>query len=122
MMEIIFMKLKAITMILMILLFISGMSECIMIFMGLEIPTAMTAITIILLFICSMSEFMRTRRLKKLGYPLIIIYFLVGLPNIEKFINNKVLSTGFVVLGFIVTIIFIYNELIIIKKEKHVIH
>jgi len=113
------MKFKSITMILTILLFTCGISEFMMIFMKFKIPATMITISTILLVIGSTYEFMSTRKLRKLSYPLIIIYFLVGIPIIEKFINNLVLFICFVVLSFILTMVFLYSELKIINKEKN---
>ncbi|MCB2300836.1 hypothetical protein [Clostridium tagluense] len=116
------MKFKSITMILTLFLFILGISEFIMIFMKIRLPTIMVILSTILLFIISMSDYIKTKKLRKLAYPLIMIYFFVGMPIIERFIENKVLSIGFVVLGFIVTIIFVYNDLIINNKAKNLQH
>lgn len=116
------MKFKSITMILLIIMFIFGIADFIMIFMKLEVPKPMTTITTILLFICSMLEFIRVRKLKKLGYPLIMIYFLVWMPNMDKFTNNNVLGIGFVILGFVLTIIFLHSELKTINEEKALTH
>jgi multisubunit Na+/H+ antiporter MnhG subunit len=106
------MKLKSIPMILTLLLFIIGMYEFMMIFMKLELLTTMLTISTALLFIGSMSAFVRTAKPTKLAYPLIIIYFFVGMPIIGKFIHNTVLYMGFAVLSFVITIIFLYNDLI----------
>ena len=116
------MKLKSITMIIEILLFILGLTGFIMMLMKLELPTTMVPIIIILLVITSMSEFMKTRKLVKLAYPLIIIYSLLAMPIIANFINNKVLSFGFILLSFVITIIFIYSDVIRSNKEKNLPH
>ena len=112
------MKFKLITRIVSILSFIVGTAGCVMIFKRVELPTMMVTTCGILLIIGSMSDFVTTRKLRKLVYPLIIIYFLVGLPIIEGFTENKVLAIGFALLGCVITIIFIYNDLIISSKEK----
>jgi hypothetical protein len=83
---------------------------------------SITMILTLLLFIVSMSDYIKTKKLRKLAYPLIMIYFFVGMPIIERFIENKVLNIGFCVLGFIVTIIFVYNDLIINNKAKNLQH
>ena len=116
------MKLKSIEMILEILLFIVGLAGVIMILMKIELPTMMFPICTILLVITSMSEFMKTRKLIKLAYPLIIIYFLLAMPIIADFIENKILSFGFVALSFVIIMIFIYGELIASRKEKELSH
>lgn len=82
----------------------------------------MELICTILLVISSISEFMRTLKLKKLAGPLIMIYFLVGMPNIERITNNTIVQSGYVVLGCIGTIVFVYSELIISNKEKDLSH
>jgi hypothetical protein len=116
------MKLKSITTILEIFLFIVSLAGFIMIFMKMKLPTILVPIIIILLVIVSMSDFMKTRKLIKLAYPLIVIYFLVAMPIIVDFIDNKILSFGFVALSFAITMIFVYSELIISAKEKELPH
>ena len=116
------MKLKSITMILEIFLFVAGLVGFIMILMKLELPTIMGPIITTLLVITSMSEFMKTRKLIKLAYPLIIIYLLVAMPIIADFIDNKLLSFGFVALSLVIIMMFIYNELITSSKEKELLH
>ncbi|MGV8982063.1 hypothetical protein [Clostridium sp.] len=116
------MKLRLITMILEILLFIVGLAGFIMILMKIELPTMMFPICTTLLIITSMSAFVRTRKLIKLAYPLFIIYFLLAMPIIADFIENKILSFGFVALSFVITMIFIYSELITSSKEKELLH
>ncbi|MGH4139422.1 hypothetical protein [Clostridium sp.] len=116
------MKLKSITRILEMLSFIVGLTGCIMIFMKIELPTMMFPICTTLLIITSMSEFMKTRKLIKLAYPLLIIYFLLALPIIADFIENKILSFGFVALSFVFTTIFVYSELITSSKERKLSH
>ena len=116
------MKVKSITMILEILIFIGGLAGLMMIFMKIELPTMMIPIIIILLVITSMSDFFKTRKLIKLAYPLIIIYSLVAMPIIADFIENEILSFGFIVLSFAVIMIYIYSELITSSKEKELSH
>lgn len=113
------MKLKSIPMMLTLILFIVSATGLIIMFMKLGSPTGIGTIATILLLICSMSEFVRTRKLQKLVYPLIVIYFLVILPIIGEFINNRVLYITFVVLSFVITMIFLYRELTIRNKEKN---
>ncbi|MCB2359045.1 hypothetical protein [Clostridium estertheticum] len=114
----IFVKLKSITMLLTKLSFIIGIAGCMMILMEFEIPTVMIRISIIFLFIVSMSEFISTRKLRKIGYPLIVIYFFVGMPFLESFIDNRVLSNGAAIVGCVITVIFVCNDLMITNKEK----
>ncbi|WP_375372968.1 hypothetical protein [Clostridium estertheticum] len=112
------MKLKSITMLLTKLSFIIGIAGCTMILMKFELPIVMIRISIILLFIVSMSEFISTGKLRKVVYPLIMIYFFVGMPLLEGFIDNRVFSNGAAIVGCIITVIFIYNDLRITNKEK----
>ena len=112
------MKVKSIKMIPSILLFIVSLTTIIMIFIKIKLPTIMVPIITILLVISSMSEFLKTRKLIKLAYPLIIIYLLVAMPLIADFIENKILSLGFVALSFVIIIIFVYDELITSSNEK----
>ncbi|MBW9158692.1 hypothetical protein LGL55_15610 [Clostridium tagluense] len=116
------MKFKPITLILEILLFIVSVAGCIMLFMQLELPTAMLTITTLLLIIVSTFEFIKTRKLRKLVYPLIITYFLVGMPIVEKVTDNGGFFMGFAVLGCVITIIFTYKDLAITNKEKELPH
>lgn len=116
------MKFKSITMILEILLFILSLTGFIMMLMKIELPTTMVPIITILLVITSMSAFVRTRKPIKLAYPLFIIYFLVAMPIIADFIQNKILSLGFIAFSFVITMIFIYSELITRSKEKELSH
>lgn len=113
-----FMKLKSISKILTMLLFIIGISGCTMIFMGIKLPEAMLPIASILLIISSIFEFIKNPRLRKAVYPLLIIYFLVVMPIIEKFIDNGPIFMGFGLLGCVITIIFVYKDLMISNKEK----
>ena len=90
-----------------------------MIFMKLKsIPMILT----LLLFIVSMFEFVRIGKLQKLVYPLIVIYFLVVMPIIVEFIDNRVLYITFVILNFVIAMIFLYRELTISNKEKNLKH
>ena len=73
----------------------------------------------LLLFIVSMFEFVRIGKLQKLVYPLIVIYFLVVMPIIVEFIDNRVLYITFVILNFVIAMIFLYRELTISNKEKN---
>jgi hypothetical protein len=121
-MEMIFMKMKSMAMVLEIVLFIGGLAGFIMMIMKIELPTMMIPIIIILLVITSMSEFVKTRKFIKLAYPLIIIYSLLAMPIIANFIENKILSFGFIILSLVIIIIFIYNELLTSSKEKELSH
>ncbi|MBZ9609280.1 hypothetical protein G9F73_015925 [Clostridium estertheticum] len=113
------MKLKSLTIILEILLFIVGLTGCTMIFMGIKLPTTMIALGAALLIINSSFDFIKTGKLRKVVYPLILIYFLVGIPIMEKFIENEAILMGFSILGCVITIIFIYKDSMITKKEKN---
>lgn len=115
----IFVKLKSIPIILEILLFIVGIAGCTMIFLGMKLPTAMVILATMLLIISSTFDFIKTRKLRKIVYPLIIICFLIVIPIMEKFIENKAILMGFAILGCFITFIFIYKDLMITKKEKN---
>jgi hypothetical protein len=65
---------------------------------------------------------MIAQKLRKLAYPLIMIYFFVGMPIIERFVDNRNLSNGFAIIGCIITLIFVYNDLLITNKEKDLSH
>lgn len=118
----IFMKSKSITTILEILLFIVSLAGFIMLLIKMKLPKTMVSISTILLVTVSMSAFIRTRKLRKLAYPLFTIYFLLAIPIIANSIDNKILSFSFTGLSFVITIIFIYSELIISSKEKELPH
>ncbi|MBU3159500.1 hypothetical protein KPL37_06990 [Clostridium frigoris] len=110
------MNFKSITLVLEMLLFVIGVAGCIMMFMQMVLPTSMLTIITMLLIICSAFEFIKTKKLRKLVYPIIITYFSVGMPIIEKLTNNEVFFVGFAILGCVITIIFVYNDLIITNK------
>lgn len=54
--------------------------------------------------------------MRKLVYLFIVICFLIGMPIIGVFIDNKFFNIGY--LGFIFTIIFVYRDLMITNKAK----
>ncbi|AWI05799.1 hypothetical protein B9W14_15260 [Clostridium drakei] len=114
----VFMKFKSIANILGILAFIMSISEVAAMFMGVELPEIIITIIIILLFVASMSEFVETRKLRKLAYPIITIYFFMVMPFIGEFIHNKTLDIGFAVLSVFITMIFVYRDLMLTSKEK----
>ncbi|MCB2307350.1 hypothetical protein LGL08_09765 [Clostridium estertheticum] len=116
------MKFKSITVIIEILLFACGVAGCIMMFMQMKLPTAMLTIFTLLLIISSTFEFIKTQKPRKLVYPIIMAYFLIGMPIIEKCTNNEVFFLGFAVLGCVITIIFVYKDLTITNKEKELSH
>ncbi|MBW9153475.1 hypothetical protein [Clostridium estertheticum] len=116
------MKFKSITMIIEILLFAVGVAGCIMMFMQMKLPTAMLSIFTLLLIISSTFEFIKTQKLRKLVYPIIMAYFLIGMPIIEKLTNNEVFFVGFAVFGCFIAIIFVYKDLTITNKEKELQH
>ena len=76
--------------------------------------------TILTIYLCigSMEDFMVTQKLRKLVYPLIIVYFLVGMGNIERVTDNIVLQFGYVAVGLIITLIFVNWDLMITNREK----
>lgn len=83
--------------------------------MTLELITTILTFS---LFIVSMSEFIKTRKLRKLAYPLIVICFFLGIPIIGGFIDNRVHPIGFAVLSFAISMIFIYKDLITYNEKK----
>lgn len=100
-------------------LFIISVLEIVAMFMKVKVPTVVVTITIILSIIGSMSEFVRIPKLRKLVYPLIIIYCFLLMPAIGECIHNKILNISFAVLSFVVIMAFIYKDLIITNKEKN---
>ena len=105
--------------ILRILLFIIGATDLLFLFVRSSVPTTLSTITVILLFIASLSDFVITLKPRKLAYPISIIYFFIGTPIVEKFIHNHILIIGYTFLGLFITMIFLYNDLIITAKEKN---
>ncbi|WP_242859825.1 hypothetical protein [Clostridium drakei] len=112
-------KLIAITEMITTLLFIIGVLEILAMFMKIRVPTVVLTLTIILSIVGSMSEFVKIHKLRKLAYPLIIIYCFIIMPVIGEYIHSKILNISFAVLSFIVIMIFIYKDLIITNKENN---
>ncbi|AKA67775.1 hypothetical protein [Clostridium scatologenes] len=112
------MKFKSIANILSMLAFIMSIAEVAAMLMRLELPEIIITIIIIFLFVASMSEFVETRKLRKLVYPIITIYFFIIMPFIGEFIHNKIQNIVFAVLSFFITMIFLYRELMLTSKEK----
>ncbi|MCJ7690703.1 MAG: hypothetical protein MUO60_15500, partial [Clostridiaceae bacterium] len=69
------MKSKSLTMNLEILLFIVSLAGFIMLLIKIELPEVTVSISTIFLVTVSMSSFITTRKLRKLAYPLFIIFF-----------------------------------------------
>lgn len=114
------MKFKSITILLSLLLFIIGITEFIMLFMKLEVPTTLITISTILLFTLIISSYIQNLKLRKLVYPIIIIFYLLGMPIIESFLSNKSLYIGFTILSFGIIMVFIYKDLMLTNKEKKI--
>lgn len=113
------MKFKLRTMILNKLLFIAGIIGILAIFFDFKLTIKIETILSIFLIIGSMSEFIETLKLRKLIYPLIIIYFIIVMPIIDKFIDNRVLYVVLVILSLVNALIIIYNEVINTIKGKN---
>lgn len=112
------MKLKSMSMGLALLLFVIGILEFAMMFMKIEIPIALGIAFTILIIIASMFKFMEVRKIRKLAYPLIIIYSLIVMPFIGRIVGNKIIYMGITMISFIAIIVFLYKDLIISNKEK----
>jgi len=112
------MKLKSLTFTLTILLFIIGVTEFMMLFMKFQVPNILIIISTALLFTIIMSASIKIPKLRKLVYPIIIIFYFVGMPIIESFIYNKSLYMGFSILSFVIVMLFIYKDLMLTSKEK----
>lgn len=112
------MKLKSLTFTLTILLFIIGVTEFMMLFMKFQVPSILIIISTALLFTITMLEYIKIPKLRKLVYPIIIIFYFAGMPIIESFIYNKSLYMGFSILSFVIVMLFIYKDLILTNKEK----
>jgi hypothetical protein len=85
------MKSKSMSMGLALLLFVVGIMEFVMMFMKIEIPIALGTASTILLIIASMFAFIEVRKIRKLVYPLIIIYSLIVMPFIGRIVGNKII-------------------------------
>ena len=112
------MKYKSLTITLTILLFILGLTEFMLLFMKFQLPDILIIISRILLFTISMLVSIQIPKLRKLVYPIIILFYFVGMPIIESFLYSKSLYIGFSILSFVIVIIFIYKDLILTNKEK----
>lgn len=112
------MKSKSLTSGLTILLFILGITEFIALFVKFQLPILLIIISRILLFIIIISLSIEIPKLRKLAYPIIIIFYFVGMPIIESFLHSKILYMGFSILSFVLVMIFIYKDFILTNKEK----
>jgi len=112
------MKFKSINLTLSILLFIIGIIQFIMLFMKIEAPGIMTTISEILLITIIISSSIKTLKLRKLAYPIIIIFYFFGMPIIESFIYNRPLYIGLTILSFLIVMIFISIDITLTTKEK----
>ena len=112
------MKSKSLIITLTILLFILALTEFMMLFMKFQLPDIMIIISRILLFTIIMSSYFKITKLRKLVYPIIIIFYFVVMPIIESFIYSKSLYMGFSILSFIIVMSFIYKDLMLTNKEK----
>lgn len=112
------MKSKSLTITLTILIFILGLTEFIMSIMKFQLPGILIIISRILLFSIIISLSIRLPKLRKLAYPIIIIFYFVGMPIIESLIYSKTLYIVFSILSFVIVMIFIYKDLMLTNKEK----
>lgn len=112
------MKFKSITITLSILLFIIGITQFIMLFMKLGVPSTLITISEILFITIIMSSSIKTLKLRKLAYPIIIIFYFVGMPIIESFIYNTHLYMGLTILSCLIVMVFISIDIALTTKEK----
>jgi len=103
-----------------LVLFAIGILEFVMMFMKIEIPIVLLRASTIFPIIASMFAFIEVRKIRKLAYPLIIIYFLIVIPFIGKVVGSKIIYMGITTISFIATIVFLYKDLIISNKEKNI--
>lgn len=113
------MKFKLGTMIINKLLFIASIIGILAIFFDFKLSIKIETIISIFLIIGSMSEFIKTLKFRKLIYPLIITYFIIVMPIIDKFMDNRVLYIVLVILSLVSALIIIYNKVINTIKEKN---
>lgn len=112
------MKSKSLTISLTIFLFFLGITEFMTLFMKFQLPSIMIMISRILLFTIIMSSCFKITKLRKLAYPIIIIFYFMGMPIIQSFIYSKSLYMVFAIVSFIIVMIFIYKDLMLTNKEK----
>ncbi|MBW6410165.1 hypothetical protein [Clostridium weizhouense] len=101
-----------------IILFIVSIIEFFMLLINIKVPSIMLIISTILIFGITILEAIKTQVFKKLLYPLIAVYFLVAIPIIKGLISNNILFIAIVIASFIITMMFLYNDLLKLNKEK----
>ena len=111
-------KQKVFTRDLTIILFIVSIIEFFMLLINIKIPTMILIISTVLLFDITILEAIKTQVFKKLLYPLIAVYFLVAIPIIKGLISNNILFITIVIASFIITMMFLYNDLLKSNKGK----
>ncbi|AOR25119.1 hypothetical protein [Clostridium taeniosporum] len=112
------MKQKAFTRSLTMILFVISIIEFFMLLVNINVPSIAVMISTLLLFTIATLEAVKTQEFKKLLYPLIAVYFLLVIPIIEKLIYNNILFIAIVIASFIITMMFLYNNLLKSNKEK----
>lgn len=117
------MKFKSIIATLSTLLFICGIAEFILLLLKFKSPEianimkVIVVISIIIFFIIDIFEFLGTRKIRKLAYPLITIYLFIGLPVMSNYIYNKVLNICLIILSIIIIMVFCYKDIILTKRD-----
>lgn len=106
------------TAVLLIIACIISLVEILMILMNFEVPSILIIISIILLFTASLIDGIRTEKAKGLIYPLIVVYFLIGLPFLGSKISNKTIYIVIVIVSFIITVIFALYKALATNESK----
>lgn len=100
------------TYVVLILVLIISSIEFLMLLINFNIQSVLVTISIILLIIISLVDGIEREKAKGLIYPLIVVYFLIGLPFIGNLVSNKIIYIGIAVVSFIATVIFIFYKVI----------
>jgi len=103
---------------LLIIACVISLVEIIMILMNFKVPSILVIITIILLVTASLIDGIRTEKAKGLIYPLIVVYFLIGLPFWGNIISNETIYIGIVIVSFIITIIVVFYKAFATNESK----
>jgi len=126
--EAILVKFKSLMTSLSAFLFICGIAEFILLLLKSKssgaaiVMEVICIISIVMFFIIDLLEFVGTRKIRKLAYPLITIYLFIGLPAISQYIYNKLLNLCLTIFSVIITMAFCYKDIIITKKENKLPH
>ncbi|MBN1052376.1 hypothetical protein DV092_10050 [Clostridium botulinum] len=106
------------TMLLTISLFVIGIIEFLMLSINIKVPHTIVIISTTVLFCIGLSDAIKNRGFKTVLYPLIVCYFIVGIPIAGKLISNNALYITIVISSFIIAMMFLYNDLVKSNKEK----